>query len=193
MLEICIAAATTVLADEPITRRNVVTASRIESPLAEAPANVTVITAEQISRTGAQSLVDVFDREPASLLRTCSATPKLRVSTSGAMERLPHKRPLPRQRQAHQLHRLIRCRSRTDTCGRYRARRGVQGPGERPLRRQRRCGRQHNSQGRGRRAQGICVHHYRELWLLQTRGHGYRKSEPVLLHGFRFGPRHRRV
>ncbi len=53
------------LADEPYRLDEVVvTASRIETPLAEAPANVTVITAEQIRQSGAQTLVDVFQREP---------------------------------------------------------------------------------------------------------------------------------
>ena len=42
----------------------VVTASRTDSPLDEAPANVTVITAEQIKEMGAQTLVDVFEQEP---------------------------------------------------------------------------------------------------------------------------------
>ena len=77
MLVYCIAAATTVLADEPYSLGEVVvTASRIESPLAEAPANVTVITAEQISRTGAQSLVDVFDREPGVFTQNLLGNPK---------------------------------------------------------------------------------------------------------------------
>jgi iron complex outermembrane receptor protein len=42
----------------------VVTASRTDSPLKEAPANVTVVTAEQIKEMGAQTLVDVFQQEP---------------------------------------------------------------------------------------------------------------------------------
>ena len=65
------------LADEPYSLEEVVvTASRIETPLAEAPANVTVITAEQISQMGAQSLVDVFDREPGVFAQNYLGNPK---------------------------------------------------------------------------------------------------------------------
>ena len=66
-----------VLADEPYSLDEVVvTASRIEAPLAEAPANVTVITAEQIRETGAQTLVDVFDREPGVFTQNLLGNPK---------------------------------------------------------------------------------------------------------------------
>jgi iron complex outermembrane receptor protein len=65
------------LADEPYSLEEVVvTASRIPAPLAEAPANVTVITAEQIRETGAQSLVDVFDREPGVFPQNLLGNPK---------------------------------------------------------------------------------------------------------------------
>lgn len=64
-------------ADEPYSLDEVVvTASRIETPLAEAPANVTVITAEQISKTGAQTLVDIFDREPGVFTENLLGNPK---------------------------------------------------------------------------------------------------------------------
>ncbi len=42
----------------------VVTASRTESSLREAPANISVITAGDIRQSGAQNLVDVLEREP---------------------------------------------------------------------------------------------------------------------------------
>ncbi len=65
MLVLACCSAGPALADEPYSLQEVVvTASRIESPLAEAPTNVTVITAEEIKDMGAQTLVDVFDREP---------------------------------------------------------------------------------------------------------------------------------
>jgi len=65
------------LADEPYNLGEiVVTASRVETPLGEAPANVTVITAEQITQMGAQSLVDVFDREPGIFAQNYLGNPK---------------------------------------------------------------------------------------------------------------------
>jgi len=71
----CIAGAA--LAQEPYNLGEiVVTASRVETPLGEAPANVTVITAEQISQMGAQSLVDVFDREPGVFAQNYLGNPK---------------------------------------------------------------------------------------------------------------------
>ena len=64
-------------ADEPYSLQEVVvTASRIETPLAEAPADVTVITAEQIRESGAQTLVDVFDREPGVFTQNLLGNPK---------------------------------------------------------------------------------------------------------------------
>jgi len=77
VLTCCIAWATPALADEPYNLGEiVVTASRIETPLAEAPANVTVITAEQIQEMGAQSVVDVFDREPGVFAQNYLGNPK---------------------------------------------------------------------------------------------------------------------
>jgi len=65
------------LADEPYNLGEiVVTASRIETPLAEAPANVTVITEKQIHEMGAQTLVDVFDREPGVFTQNLLGNPK---------------------------------------------------------------------------------------------------------------------
>jgi iron complex outermembrane receptor protein len=65
------------LADEPYSLDEVVvTASRVSAPLAEAPANVTVITARQIRETGAQALVDVFDREPGVFTQNLLDNPK---------------------------------------------------------------------------------------------------------------------
>ena len=54
----------------------VVTASRVEAPLAEAPANVTVITARQIREEGAQTLIDVFQREPGVFPQNLLGNPK---------------------------------------------------------------------------------------------------------------------
>ena len=77
VLVYCTVGAAPTLADEPYSLEEVVvTASRIESPLGEAPANVTVITAEQIRETGAQTLVDVFDREPGVFTQNLLGNPK---------------------------------------------------------------------------------------------------------------------
>ena len=54
----------------------VVTAERTKSPLGEAPANVTVITAEDIKETGAQTLIDVFQREPGVFTQNLLGNPK---------------------------------------------------------------------------------------------------------------------
>jgi iron complex outermembrane receptor protein len=54
----------------------VVTASRVEAPLGEAPANVTVITAQQIREEGAQTLIDVFQREPGVFPQNLLGNPK---------------------------------------------------------------------------------------------------------------------
>ncbi|HME42968.1 MAG TPA: TonB-dependent receptor [Syntrophorhabdales bacterium] len=54
----------------------VVTASRSATTLAEAPANVTVITAEEIRKEGAQTLIDVFQREPGVFPQNLLGNPK---------------------------------------------------------------------------------------------------------------------
>ncbi len=54
----------------------VVTAERTKSPLAQAPANITVITAEDIKETGAQTLIDVFQREPGVFPQNVLGNPK---------------------------------------------------------------------------------------------------------------------
>jgi iron complex outermembrane receptor protein len=73
----CIAGAAPALAQEPYRLDEVVvTASRIETPLAEAPANVTVITADQIREMGAQTLVDVFQQEPGVFTQNVLGNPK---------------------------------------------------------------------------------------------------------------------
>jgi iron complex outermembrane recepter protein len=54
----------------------VVTASRIESPLKEAPANVTVITSDDIEGTGAQTVADVVQREPGVFTQNLLGNPK---------------------------------------------------------------------------------------------------------------------
>ncbi len=73
----CIAGAAPAIAEEPYRLDQiVVTASRVEAPLAEAPANVTVITAEQIRESGAQTLVDVFQREPGVFTQNVFGNPK---------------------------------------------------------------------------------------------------------------------
>jgi iron complex outermembrane recepter protein len=54
----------------------VVTASRIASPLKEAPANVTVITFDDIEETGAQTIADVVQREPGVFTQNLLGNPK---------------------------------------------------------------------------------------------------------------------
>lgn len=54
----------------------VVTASRVESPLREAPANVTVITAQDIEETGAQTIADVVQAEPGVFTQNQLGNPK---------------------------------------------------------------------------------------------------------------------
>ncbi len=54
----------------------VVTAERTKSALGEAPANVTIITAEDIKETGAQTLIDVFQREPGVFPQNLLGNPK---------------------------------------------------------------------------------------------------------------------
>jgi len=73
----CMAGTAPALAQEPYRLDEVVvTASRIETPLAEAPANVTVITADQIREMGAQTLVDVFQQEPGVFTQNVLGNPK---------------------------------------------------------------------------------------------------------------------
>src|SRR5271157_2536684 len=54
----------------------VVTAERTKSPLGQAPANVTVITADDIKDTGAQTLTDVLQREPGVFPENLFGNPK---------------------------------------------------------------------------------------------------------------------
>lgn len=54
----------------------VVTASRVESPLKEAPANVTVISAQDIEETGAQTIADVVQQEPGVFTQNLLGNPK---------------------------------------------------------------------------------------------------------------------
>jgi iron complex outermembrane receptor protein len=54
----------------------VVTASRVESPLREAPANVTVITSEDIEESGAQTIADVVQQEPGVFTQNLLGNPK---------------------------------------------------------------------------------------------------------------------
>ena len=54
----------------------VVTASRTESPLREAPANVTIVTAAQIRDSGAQTVADALEREPGVFPQNYLGNPK---------------------------------------------------------------------------------------------------------------------
>jgi iron complex outermembrane receptor protein len=54
----------------------VVTASRIETPLREAAGNVTVISKENIEESGAQTLIDVFSKEPGVFTNNLLNNPK---------------------------------------------------------------------------------------------------------------------
>jgi iron complex outermembrane receptor protein len=54
----------------------VVTASRTDSPLREAPANVTVITADEIRESGAQTVADALEREPGVFPQNYLGNPK---------------------------------------------------------------------------------------------------------------------
>lgn len=67
-----------VLAEEEIYRFEdiIVTASRTESLLKEAPANVSVITSEEIASTGAQTVVDAIRREPGVFAQSYLGNPK---------------------------------------------------------------------------------------------------------------------
>ena len=125
-----------VLADEPYSLDEVVvTASRIEAPLAEAPANVTVITAEQIRETGTQTLVDVFDREPGVYTQNLLGNPKTaNIDIRGYGEAAPQNVLfLVNGRRINSID-LSGDRHRADTRRCNREDRGVSGSGERPLR-----------------------------------------------------------
>jgi iron complex outermembrane receptor protein len=54
----------------------VVTASRIETPLKEAPANITVITSEEMEQKGVATLIDVFKEEPGLSTKSFTGTIK---------------------------------------------------------------------------------------------------------------------
>jgi iron complex outermembrane receptor protein len=54
----------------------VVTASRIETPLKEAPANITVITSEEMEQKGVATLIDVFKEEPGVSTKSFTGTIK---------------------------------------------------------------------------------------------------------------------
>jgi iron complex outermembrane recepter protein len=54
----------------------VVTAERIQSPLREAPANVTIISREEIESEGAQTLADLLQKEPGVFTRSPLGNPK---------------------------------------------------------------------------------------------------------------------
>lgn len=63
---------------EPVYRLDdiVVTASRIESPLKEAPANITIITSEEMEQKGVTTLIDVFKEEPSVSTKSYTGTIK---------------------------------------------------------------------------------------------------------------------
>ena len=75
---IALTAAVPVLAEEELYRLEdiIVTASRIETSLKEAPANVSVITSDEIEGTGAQTVVDVLRREPGVFAQSYLGNPK---------------------------------------------------------------------------------------------------------------------
>ena len=54
----------------------VVTASRIGTPLRETPANITIITSEEMERKGAVTLNDVFNEEPSLFTKSFTGTVK---------------------------------------------------------------------------------------------------------------------
>jgi iron complex outermembrane receptor protein len=54
----------------------IVTASRIPTPLVEAPANVSIITKEDIEEMGATTLIDIFKREPGVFTSNLLNNPK---------------------------------------------------------------------------------------------------------------------
>ena len=54
----------------------VVTGSRIATPLLEAPANVSIITKEDIEEMGAKTIIDIFKREPGVFTSNLLNNPK---------------------------------------------------------------------------------------------------------------------
>lgn len=54
----------------------VVTASRINTPLIEAPANVSIISKEDIEESGARTIIDIFEREPGLTTSNLLGSPK---------------------------------------------------------------------------------------------------------------------
>ncbi len=54
----------------------IVTAERIATPLGEAPANVSIITKEDIEDSGARTIIDVFDNEPGLTTSNLLGSPK---------------------------------------------------------------------------------------------------------------------
>jgi iron complex outermembrane recepter protein len=76
----CLAIQVPAFAEEPYRLEDViVTASRTKTPLAEAPADVTVIKADEIAEMGAQTLIDVFQREPGVFTQNLFGNPKQSV------------------------------------------------------------------------------------------------------------------
>ncbi len=54
----------------------IVTAERIATPIGEAPANVSIITKEDIEDSGARTIIDVFDNEPGLTTSNLMGSPK---------------------------------------------------------------------------------------------------------------------
>jgi iron complex outermembrane recepter protein len=54
----------------------IVTAERMATPLGEAPANVSVITKEDIEESGARTIIDIFEREPGVTTSNLLGNPK---------------------------------------------------------------------------------------------------------------------
>jgi outer membrane receptor protein involved in Fe transport len=68
----------------------VVTASRIAAPLADAPANVSIITSKDIEEMGATSITDIFKREPGVFTTNLLNNPKMaQVDIRGSGETAP--------------------------------------------------------------------------------------------------------
>lgn len=74
---IVIVLSTTANADEPLRLEQiVVTGSRMAEPLVEVPANVTVITREDIAETGARSVPELLNRQPGVFTSNILDNPK---------------------------------------------------------------------------------------------------------------------